>query len=466
MKLENARILIAGTGSGSGKTTLTAGILKSLKNRGLRIASFKCGPDYIDPMFHSRITGYPSGTLDPFFCEDNTLRCIMALESGKSDVAVAEGVMGYYDGIGFTSEASTWSVARATGTPVVLVVGCRGIGASAEAVLRGFLGNDPGGSMIRGVIFNQLAPRLAPQAMSMAERLGVRPVGFLPTDRRLTLESRHLGLVKADEIIDFEERVSRIGEMAETYLDMDVLLELAQEAEVLEWTYPGTFSKWTDGRVDNLRIAVAKDQAFNFIYKENIEMLERAGCEIVYFSPLEHSELPSEIDGLILSGGYPELYAGRLSANRTMRDSVREAILSGLPTLAECGGFLYLHDVLEGSDGVKYPMAGVIRGYCSERGSLGQFGYVEVTAEKDGLLCEKGDVFRAHEFHYWASSAQGSDFTAVKPDGSRSWKCGYHTDTLYAGFPHLHFCACPEVCRRFVEKCAEYREKQISVSEY
>ena len=460
MKLEKARILIAGTGSGSGKTTLTAGILKCLKNRGLRIASFKCGPDYIDPMFHSRITGCPSGTLDPFFCEDNMLRSIMALESGNSDVAVAEGVMGYYDGIGFTSQASTWSVARATGTPVVLVVSCRGISASAEAVLRGFLGNDPGGSMIRGVIFNQLSPRLAPQAMRMAERLGVRPVGFLPVDRRLTLESRHLGLVKADEIIDFDERADRIGEMVETYLDMELLLKLAQEAEALEWTFPGGFPKWSYRRDDNLRIAVAKDQAFNFIYRENIGMLEQAGCEIVYFSPLEHKELPEGIDGLILSGGYPELYAGRLSANQTMRDSVRNAISSGLPTLAECGGFLYLHDVLEGSDGVKYPMAGVVMGECFDRGTLGRFGYIEVTAEKDGLLCEKGSVFRAHEFHYWDSTDPGSDFTALKPDGSRSWKCGYHTDTLYAGFPHLHFCACPEVCRRFVEKCAEYREKQ------
>ena len=458
MRLDTARILIAGTGSGSGKTTVTAGILKCLKDRNLRTASFKCGPDYIDPMFHTRITGRPAGTLDPYFCGPDSLRYIMASESENCDIAVAEGVMGYYDGIGFSSEASTWSVAKATATPVILVVGCRGIGASAGALLEGFLNYAAEDSMIRGVIFNYLPSRLAQQAMKMAEKAGVRPVGYLPMDRRLTLESRHLGLVTSGEIRNFRELTGKIASAAEKTIDLEALLELASEARNLDFEAPGDLIGGPYGQ--GLRIAVAKDRAFSFIYRENMDMLEKAGCELAYFSPLEDREIPRDADGLILSGGYPELYAGSLSMNQTMRRSVNEMIGNGLPTIAECGGFLYLHSIMEGSDGAPYPMAGVIDGSCSDSGSPGPFGYIEVTAENTGLLGEKGQSFRAHEFHYWDSTEPGSSFTAVKPDASRSWKGGYHTDTLYAGFPHMHFCSCPEVLKRFLAKCREYRDER------
>ena len=458
MILDTGRILIAGTGSGSGKTTVTAGILRCLKDRGLTTASFKCGPDYIDPMFHSRITGRPAGTLDPYFCEEERLRWIMSLESQGCDMAVAEGVMGYYDGIGFSSEASTWSVAKATGTPVVLVLGCRGIGASAGAVLEGFLHFAAEDSMIRGVIFNQLSDRLAPEAMKMAEKAGVRPVGYLPVDRRLTLESRHLGLVTAAEVRDFDERISTLAAAVEKTIDIQALIELASEARRIEFDAPEELTAGFQG--SGLRIAVARDRAFNFIYRENMDMLEMAGCQLVYFSPMEDEGLPGEIDGLILSGGYPELYAGSLSVNDSMRRSVKEGIESGLPTIAECGGFMYLHSMMEGSDGARYPMAGVTGGSCSDSGSLSRFGYIEVTAEEGGLLCEKGQSFRAHEFHYWDSTDPGESFKAVKPDGSRSWKCAFHTDTLYAGFPHMHFCGCPEIVRRFLVKCGEYRDER------
>lgn len=455
MKLDTARIIIAGTGSGSGKTTITAGILQCLKNRGLETASFKCGPDYIDPMFHSRITGRTAGTLDPYFCDAESLRYIMASESEGYDLAVAEGVMGYYDGIGFTSEASTFSVAKTTKTPVVLVIGCRGIGASAGAVLKGFLDYAQEDSRIRGVIFNQISPRLAPQAMQMAEQAGIRPIGYLPPNRKLTLESRHLGLVAAGEIQDFQETIRRIAEAVEKSIDLDALLALASEAESVDFAPSEALTEAFCGQ--GMRIAVSFDAAFSFLYKENVEMLEKAGCEVVFFSPLREEALPEKVDGLILSGGYPELYADQLSANGTMRESIRKAIDAGLPTIAECGGFLYLHETLEGSDGVPYPMTSVVQGTCADSGSLGRFGYIEMTAEQGGLLCEKGGKFRAHEFHYWDSTDSGQDFTAVKPDGSRSWSCGFHSETLYAGFPHIHFAGCPDVLKRYLEKCREYR---------
>lgn len=451
MKLDTPRLIIAGTGSGSGKTTVTAGILRCLIERGIKTASFKCGPDYIDPMFHSRITGRAGGTLDPFFCSGDTLKYLMTEESRGCDMAVAEGVMGYYDGIGFTSEASTYDVACATESPVLLVVGCRGMGASAEAILKGFLEYTGEDSRIRGVIFNNISPRLAPTAVKKAEEMGVKVFGYLPSDRRFTLESRHLGLVTAGEIKNFDEKIRLIAAEMEKTIDIDSIMRMAEQAGMLEFEAPELLSEKPFAR--GTKIAVSRDRAFNFIYRENIDMLERMGCRIVYFSPIDDEALPDGIDGLILSGGYPEIYAGSLSVNKSMRRSVKSAVESGLPTIAECGGFMYLHSILEGQDGARYPMAGIIKGSCADSGSLGRFGYVTLKAEKNGLMCPEGSEMKAHEFHYWDSTSPGDDFDAVKPDGSRKWKCGFHTDTLYAGYPHFHFASCPEACRRFVLKC-------------
>lgn len=458
MKLDTKRLIIAGTGSGSGKTTVTAGLLRCLKDRGMDVASFKCGPDYIDPMFHSSITGRQAGTLDPFFCDDSTLKYIMAKESSDCDIAVAEGVMGYYDGIGFTSEASTYSVARATKTPAVLVVGCKGAAVSSCAVLRGFLDFASEDSMVRGVIFNNIPARLAGDAMKIAESMGVRALGYLPSDRRFTLESRHLGLVTAGEVKNLDEKVGVIASSLEKTVDVDGIIEIASRADDLEFEPPEALSdKNIRGIGSGVKIAVARDKAFNFIYRENMDLLEEMGCEIEYFSLVDDEKIPDDADGLILSGGYPELYAASLSINKSMRRSVRTAIDMGLPAIAECGGFMYLHSSMEGGDGGRYPMARVFEGSCADSGSLGRFGYVTITAEKGGLLCEKGESMKAHEFHYWDSTNPGSDFTAVKPDGSRSWECGFHTDALYAGFPHLNFAGEPMACRRFVEKCRARR---------
>ena len=459
MKLDTKRILIAGTGSGSGKTTITAGILKCLANRGIRTASFKCGPDYIDPMFHSRITGRPGRTLDPYFCDKDTLRFLMSSGAGNCDMAVAEGVMGYYDGIGFTTEASTYYVAAATKTPVILVIDCKGMGASVGAVLQGFLEYTSGDSMIRGVIYNQLPAKLAQQAMKTAERAGIRPVGYLPADRRVRLESRHLGLVTAEEVRDFDAVISRIASAMEGTIDINAIAGIAAEAETLVFPSPSISVERKD-RIQ-VRIAVARDRAFSFHYTENSEMLENEGCEIVPFSPLSDVRIPENVDGMILSGGYPELYAEPLSQNESMKTSVFRAVTVGMPTIAECGGFMYLQDTLEGVDGVPYPMVGLLSGYCADSGALRRFGYVEVTAQNNGLLCKKGDSFRAHEFHHWDSTARGEDFTAVKPDKSRQWNGGFHTETLYAGFPHIFLPGCPEICRRFVMQCELFRRRRL-----
>ena len=464
------RVLIAGTGSGSGKTTVTSGLLQCLVNRGLDAAAFKCGPDYIDPMFYERITGARAGNLDPFFSDEKTLRWIISRAEERSDISVIEGVMGYYDGIGFTSEASTFSVARAVNAPVVLVINCRGMGASVGAVLKGFLDwPEITDSCIKGVIFNNMSEKLYRQAAEMAESMGVRPLGYLPRRAALTLESRHLGLVTAGEVADIKEKMKLIASEMEKTVDIKGIIDLAAEAPALRSAAPEWKKKFerqiaedtvimARGDARRVRIALASDDAFCFTYKENTALLQEAGCEIVPFSPLSDTGLPDDIDGVILSGGYPELHAAELAANEAMLEAVRQSRADGIPMIAECGGFMYLHETLEGADGELYRMAGVIPGRCFRTERLGRFGYITLKALEGGLLCPEGSELKAHEFHYWDSEHCGESFLAVKQDGSRSWKCGIMTDDMYAGFPHLFYYDSPKAAMRFVHACAGRRK--------
>ena len=464
------RVLIAGTGSGSGKTTVTSGLLQCLVNRGLDAAAFKCGPDYIDPMFYERITGARAGNLDPFFSDEKTLRWIVSRAEERSDISVIEGVMGYYDGIGFTFEASTFSVARAVNAPVVLVINCRGMGASVGAVLKGFLDwPEITDSCIKGVIFNNMSEKLYRKAAEMAESMGVRPLGYLPRRTALTLESRHLGLVTAGEVADIKEKMKLIASEMEKTVDIKGIIDLAAEAPALRSAAPEWKKKFerqiaedtvimARGDARRVRIALASDDAFCFTYKENTALLQEAGCEIVPFSPLSDTGLPDDIDGVILSGGYPELHAAELAANEAMLEAVRQSRADGIPMIAECGGFMYLHETLEGADGELYRMAGVIPGRCFRTERLGRFGYITLKALEGGLLCPEGSELKAHEFHYWDSEHCGESFLAVKPDGSRSWKCGIMTDDMYAGFPHLFYYDSPKAAMRFVHACAGRRK--------
>ena len=458
------RVLIAGTGSGSGKTTVTSGLLQCIVDRGIAASAFKCGPDYIDPMFYERITGARAGNLDPFFSDEKTLRWLVSQAEESSDISVIEGVMGYYDGIGFTSEASTFSVARAVKAPVVLVINCRGMGASVGAVLKGFLEwPEITDSCIKGVIFNNMSEKLYESAAQMAEYMGVKPLGHLPRRAALTLERRHLGLVTAAEISDIKSKMKLIALEMEKTVDIDGIIELASSAPALGSAVPEWKQRFMDEAARDragvtrgdarIRIAVASDDAFCFTYKENIALLQELGCEIVRFSPLHDRRLPDGTDGIILSGGYPELHAEELASNIEMLEAVKKSRADGIPMIAECGGFMYLHETLEGDDGNIYRMAGIVPGSCFRTDRLGRFGYVNLKALNGGLLCPEGSELKAHEFHYWES------FMAVKPDGSRSWKCGIMTDDMYAGFPHLFYYDSPKAAMRFVHACAGRRKR-------
>ena len=438
----NNRILITGTHSGCGKTTVVCALLAALKNRGLRLSAFKCGPDYIDPMFHRRAVGVPSHNLDPFFCTSEQLKEKITAYGGE--ISLLEGAMGYYDGVGPKGCYSAYDVARNTQTPVVLVVDVRGMYASVGAVLKGFSSYKPGHG-IRGVIFNNASPMLYEGLSSLARQSGLTPLGFLPREGQVTIESRHLGLVTANEIAGLDEKLTLLGALAERYIDLDTLLALAANAPALDTSPPSIRP------LGSARLAVARDEAFCFLYEENLTLLRALGCEILFFSPLRDQSLPAGAAGLYLCGGYPELYLKALSANKPMLEAIGTAIQAGMPAIAECGGFLYLHRMLDTAC-----LAGVIPATAYKAEKLNRFGYVTLRAQRDNLLCAAGESIRAHEFHYYESTDCGDGFIAEKPLSIRSWPCVHATETLYAGFPHLYLEANPAVAKNFVKKVVRY----------
>ena len=453
METTAPRILLAGTNSGCGKTTLTCALLQALVNRGLSVGAFKCGPDYIDPMFHSQIIGAKSANLDSFFFPGNTLRYLLAKNSTGCDVSVLEGVMGYYDGLGLDScRASTYEVAKETHTPVVLVVGAAGAALSVLAVIQGFLSFLPD-NQIQGVILNRCSPMAYPVlAEAIRQRFGgqIRPLGYLPPMPQCALESRHLGLVTAHETQELKAVLTSLGNLGTRYLDLDGLLELAQSAGKLPACPKEELPSGSP-----VRIAVAQDRAFSFYYADNLELLERLGAELCFFSPMKDEAIPQGCQGLILGGGYPELYGAALADNHSMRDSIKKAVEAGMPTIAECGGFLYLQESLTGPDGRVYPMVKALPGRACMTKKLVRFGYLTLEAKEDSLLLAAGERIPAHEFHYSDSDCCGSGYLAQKPSG-KCWECGVVNENLYAGYPHIHFGGNPQVARRFLNRCRRF----------
>ncbi len=450
------RLLIAGTNSGCGKTTVTCAILQALVDGGVSVAAAKCGPDYIDPMFHREIIGAKSSNLDPFFFDDDTLRFLLAQNGAGKDVTVIEGVMGYYDGIGLdSSRASTFEVAQRTESPVVLVLNAKGAGLSALAVLDGFLHFAPE-NRIRGVILNGCTAMSYPTlARAIEERFSVRACGFLPQMPDCSLESRHLGLITAAEVDDLKEKMQRLAAKARETIDLDALLQIAKSAPPLTFTPPDI-----PVAGEHVRIGVARDRAFCFYYEDSLELLRRLGAELVPFSPLSDERLPEDLHGLYLGGGYPELYADTLSQNRTLMAQIKASLQNGLPCIAECGGFQYLCEQLEGADSKSYPMVGFLPGSSFRTPSLRRFGYVRLTAQKDNLLCKKGEGFAAHEFHYWDSQHCGNGCIAQKPYRRSSWECVVCDENFWAGYPHLYFYANVQMAKNFLNRCNRFHTQK------
>lgn len=442
------KIMISGASSGSGKTTIVCALLQCLIDRGEAVSSFKCGPDYIDPMFHREVIGAPSYNLDSYFMDSETLRYLFLKNS--SDISVIEGVMGFYDGMAFTDKASSYEISQITDTPVILVIDGKGIGNSVGAIIRGFLSYRQ--NNIKGVIFNRVTAAAYERMKVVCEAEGVKPLGYLPFSGAAKIESRYLGLVTATEIEinDLRAKLRALCDTAKQTLDIDGILEVAAE-ETSAKVYASLPEK------TRARIAVARDRAFNFYYEDNLRLLRELGAEIVEFSPLSDTELPQNIDGLIIGGGYPELYAEILSQNKSMLKSVRDAVASKLPCIAECGGFMYLHEGLCDVTGRRYEMVGAIEGEAFKTERLQRFGYIEMEAQRDNVLCKKGEKIKAHEFHYYDSENNGVDFTARK--NNCKWGCAHADESLFAGYPHMHFYTDKKFAENFMNAC-EKRRKQ------
>lgn len=450
------RILLAAGASGSGKTLITCGLLQVMKNKKIKTASFKCGPDYIDPMFHSQVIGTKSRNLDTFFASENTVRYLLKEHMNGMDLAVMEGVMGYYDGVGgITTKASAYDLARVTDTPVILIVNSRGMSVSLAAYLDGFV-RYRRDSRIQGVIFNEMSPMLYPRMKKLVEEeVGIRVLGYVPRVEECRIESRHLGLIMPDEVENLRERLLRLAQVLEESLDIEGILKLAGDASDLEASDPALENPFFGFRLKKpVRIAVARDEAFCFFYEDNLQLLKKMGAELLEFSPIHDAGLPQNTDGLLLCGGYPELYAKELSENVSMREQIRKAIENGIPCMAECGGFMYLHEQMEGMDQGVYPMAGCLKGKAYRTPRLNRFGYVTLEG-KHPVFGKNLTGIPAHEFHYFDSENCGEDFTARKPSSTRSWSCIHGSERGLIGFPHLYYYGCPQVAAAFLEQCGK-----------
>lgn len=447
------RIMIAGTGSGCGKTTVTCGILKALVRKKLKVASFKCGPDYIDPMFHSKIIGAKSRNLDPFLCGDNTTKYLFAKNGAEADLSIVEGVMGLYDGLGPKStKYSSSDLSLLTATPTILVVNPAGTYISVAAIVKGYLDFAP--NNIKGIILNGTSEMMYNTYKGIIEDLcNVKVYGFLPKIPAAEIGSRHLGLVTAEEIEDLDARLNLIADAVDKYIDLEGLLTLGEEAPELE------YEDINVEKQGSCTIGVALDNAFCFYYEDGLKLLEDMGATLKYFSPLKEDKLPKDIDGLYLGGGYPELYAKELSENKPMLKAVKSAIEAGIPTIAECGGFMYLQKAIKDKEGNEFQMVNVIDSTSQLTNKLSRFGYTTLTALKDNLLFKTGEQVNAHEFHYSDSDLCGEDFLAVKPITGRKWHCIHGQSTMIAGYPHIHLWGNINMAQRFISACLSYKEK-------
>ncbi len=447
--------MIAASGSNSGKTTITTSLLKAFSERGKKVAAYKSGPDYIDPMFHREVIKIPSRNLDQFMLGDNNCKYILGKNSKEMDISVIEGVMGYYDGIGTGTSGSSYELAKVLNCPVVLVVNCYGMSASVCAIIQGFR-DFRENSNIKGVILNNISHGMYDYYKKIIEtNLNVKVYGYMPHMENCELESRHLGLVTAQEIGNLESIVKELGEAALQTIDLKGIYELSLTADSLEYDEPHIV------KAGKTKIAVAQDKAFCFYYRDSLDLLEQMGAELIEFSPLNDKKLPDDVGGLYLGGGYPELYMKQLSENKSMLKELKEKINSGLPTYAECGGYMYLLKSFKDENNKEYNLVGIADGQSYMTKSFKHFGYIKLTAENDNLMCKRYESINGHEFHYSDSTNLGNSFKATKPESKTQWDCIIADDTKFLGYPHLHLLSNINFAANFIKKCIEYKENSI-----
>lgn len=465
------RFMIAAPKSGSGKTMITCALLQLLMDSGKNVLSYKCGPDYIDPMFHKKVLGVPSKNLDTFFTDEKTTVQLFLDERADGDFAVLEGVMGLYDGLGgIYEQGSSYHLAKVTQTPIILVVDAKGMGKSVLALIAGFLQYDTH-HLIKGVLLNRMSKGYYDIIKPLIEKdLSVKVVGYFQEQKDIGLSSRHLGLVMPDELSDIKKQLNETADRLKKTIDMDLFIDIAEAAdEIGDSGSADVYNEKNIGNCDQneflqnkaintVNIAVAMDEAFCFYYEDNLRMLEKCGAQLLYFSPLHDTSLPEDCDAMLLGGGYPELYAKELSKNVSMLNAIKKAFRAGMPTVAECGGFMYLHTYIHNQNCV-FDMAGALDGECHFKGKLVRFGYIELE-EKHSNFLPPDEKIRAHEFHYYDSTDNGANCIATKPATGRSYDCVISRDNYWLGFPHLYYPSNPHFAESLVRKAYEYRRNK------
>ena len=484
------RFMIAAPKSGSGKTMITCALLQLLKDSGKNVLSYKCGPDYIDPMFHKKVLGVPSKNLDTFFTDEKTTVQLFLDERADGDFAVLEGVMGLYDGLGgIYEQGSSYHLAKVTQTPIILVVDAKGMGKSVLALIAGFLQYDTH-HLIKGVLLNRMSKGYYDIIKPLIEKeLSVKVVGYFPEQKDIGLSSRHLGLVMPDELSDVKKQLNETADRLKKTIDMDLFIDIAEAADEISdsesadedkrQTLKNAEPMRIQDQNNTVNIAVAMDEAFCFYYEDNWKLLEKCGAKLQYFSPIHDTKLPEDCDAMLLGGGYPELYAKELSKNVSMLNAIKKAFKAGMPTVAECGGFMYLHTYIRNicddndeknnadtrnntdiqNDMNKSKLVGALDGGCHFKGKLVRFGYIEL-AEKHSNFLPLNEKIKAHEFHYYDSTDNGADCIATKPATGRSYDCVISHDNYWLGFPHLYYPSNPHFAESLVRKAYEYRRNK------
>jgi len=454
--MSERRLIVAGTGSGVGKTTAAISLMAAFKHLGLHVQGFKCGPDYIDPTYHTAVTGRPSRNLDSWMFSEQVLKEVLYRGKRDADLSIIEGVMGFYDGKEATSlRGSTAEISKLTDTPVLLIVSCEGMARSAAAVVKGFQLFEKD-IRFAGVIVNRVGSeghyRLLKEAIE--QDCGIPVFGYLERVPEIEMPERHLGLIPSIERGDLDGLFQRMGELAAKTIDLQGLLQAAETSPAVD-NPSGLFQPKVSYPV---QIAVARDAAFHFYYEENLELLRAYGAELIFFSPLSGEEAPQSADGLYIGGGFPEEFAEELAGQRHVLQSLREAVKVRKPIFAECGGFMLLSERIVQSDGHAHVMAGIIPGEVRMQNKLAAIGYREVSGLQGNYLLSEHDHARGHEFHYSTFHPSEPIQHAYHSKGLRKDQPeGYVAENVIAGYTHIHFASCPRLVEQWLNRCIEWR---------
>ncbi|MEA5602103.1 cobyrinate a,c-diamide synthase [Nostoc sp. UHCC 0252] len=449
-------VIIAGERSGVGKTTVTLTLLASLRRRDRLVQSFKVGPDYIDPMFHQHVTGRPCRNLDPVLTSEAYIQQCFARHSQASEYALVEGVMGLFDGIGHGQEkqkstdfASTAHIARLLNLPVVLVIDCSRLSGSVAAIAHGYQSFDPR-IKIAGVVLNRVgSDRHLSLLKDSLEALQLPILGVLRRQDNITIPDRHLGLVPTAELPELNALINRLADLGDTCFDWQHLLPLLKSEPLPHPPHP-------PHPPSSIRIAVARDRAFNFYYQDNLDLLQQLGAELVFWSPLEDADIPKDVQGMYFGGGFPEVFAQQLAENTSVRDGVKTAILKGMPAIAECGGLMYLCEQIIDFEGKSWSMAGVLPTSAVMGGRL-TLGYRRAVALQNNLLVKTGTTVYGHEFHrsHLTLTPNQPLFETSRYDCDEDMGCeGWGLPAnVYASYVHLHWGESEEIPQQFLTKC-------------